>query len=981
VSAPNFYRRRCRRCRKQGRLLLAQVFGPFGQQRAPFTLCRCDAASQVPTEWKSVTPCHALMELVRRIGPESPVRLEGVSEAMSKPETLIAEWGDLTKERLVSSSSAQRESAGAAADQATERTTGNTGGNQTGSNRGLVFDAASQYVQRGYPVVLLHGVQGAVCTCPRRSRCKSPGKHPVSLRWAQHAIRRVEELAAQWDARNGRPTNIGILLDDASRLLLLDVDVKNGKQGRETLAEWSRTLGVNLSRYLVQVTPNGGEHCLFRVPNGFDPQSLPNRNEVGPGIDVFHVGKQFVVSPSTTASGEYYYFLGEACVLPPIDEVPEAPGALLTYLQTFDRPDARAHGPVDDLKSLEAPSIETLREAVAHIPNDETVPREHYIWMASHIKAAGGADHEAEAREIFLEWAGRHPSADREEDERVWDTLPWSQVRGGWPELWPVAAKYGYDASKQAHHASNEPAAVRVYRAVLANPDIHVFHGARDRRPYIRIRHRGHWQTHSLESSSGIDLLRYVMSRGSSPPSPQTFTQAVDHLRSYARFEAERRDVFLRVARVGSTVYVDLGDDTFRAVEVTASGWRVIADPAVLFVRRPGMRALPEPVDGGSLDDFNTFFLTGSEDDLRLQVTFLVDTFLAPEGAARPMLVFGGPPGSAKTTMTRFSKELTDPQVGGVFSLPESPRDLVIAAQSNHVVALDNASTISNQMSDALSRLTAGGGLRTRKLYTDEDETIFDELRHVIVNSVGDVAKQNDLRDRALFVFTRRLKDRRSDDELERSFHAAAPKLLGFLLDAVAMALANEGAVQVPASELPRMAGFATRGAACAPALGWSPAQFLSAYRANIDCAAADYLDNDLVAHAIISVSWQGVRAWYKARLAERGLSESKIAGVVAPERWTEGVVWRGSAADLLAYLEERLDASVTRKKGWPGDVRYFGRRLNEAAGPLRAAGWAVEPDRKPQERTIIITRIGGWSSKPPDLDDATGSVLGLSFC
>ena len=47
---------------------------------------------------------------------------------------------------------------------------------------------------------------------------------------------------------------------------------------------------------------------------------------------------------------------------------------------------------------------------------------------------------------------------------------------------------------------------------------------------------------------------------------------------------------------------------TWRAVEIDAAGWRVINNPPVRFRRTAGMKALPAPVPGGSLEgDFRPF--------------------------------------------------------------------------------------------------------------------------------------------------------------------------------------------------------------------------------------------------------------------------------------------------------------------------------------------------------------------------------------
>jgi hypothetical protein len=857
-------------------------------------------------------------------------------------------------------------------------------------------EAALQYVDHEFDVVLLHGVEGSACTCPRGAQCRSPGKHPLDKNWLNRAVRTREELRTRWTTRDGKPTNLGILLTTGSRLLLIDVDVKDGKKGPASLAEWERVLGIDFSNYLTQLTPSGGRHYLFRVPEGIDVETLPNRSAVAPGIDVFRDGRQFVVAPSAVAGGHRYRGPDGQIpvVLPPINEIPVAAPALLEHLQSLGGNPANGRGSVKDLESLRAPSVDHVRRAVSSIPNNENVDRNQYIWMAHRIFAACGPGNQGEAREIFLEWAGQYPGANADEDARVFDTLDWTNVRGGWDELWPLAAQHGYDAStellRQAQemfvaepdgHRGQQGAAgprlrgqqpskgARLLNEILGHPDIEVFHSCRGKRPYVRVRHRGRWQTHSLNSTLGAGLLRHVMSKGGTYPSTHAFTEALQGLRSYARFESAAREVYLRVARLGATVYVDLGDDTFRAIEITPDGWSIVDDPPVYFVRNEGMLPLPGPIRGGWLADFAPFFPT-SLDELRLLVSFMMDTFAAPERSARPILVIDGPPGSAKTTMTRFAKDLTDPQVGGLAAPPQNERDLVISARSSHVVALDNASTIPLWLSDALSRLSAGGGLRTRRLYTDEEETIFDERRPVILNSVGDIAKQNDLRDRALFITATRLSSRRPDEELQADFHAAKGRLFGVLLDAVVSVLKTEGSVTVPSSDLPRMAGFATRGAAAAEVFGWSPTAFLEAYRANIEQAAMVYLDTEVVARTLLSQSWRGARNWRVRRLRERGTSDRMIAQAIAD--WGTDVVWKGSSSDLLAYLEEQVGAEVTRKPGWPREVRRFGRELRMAAGSMRLAGWELEFSRSGSERIVIIRRTGGWDDDPPDLDAET---------
>lgn len=855
------------------------------------------------------------------------------------------------------------------------------------------YRAALEYLERGYQLVLVYGTEEGVCSCFKGQSCGHAGKHPIGRGWTGKPIRSKSELATAWRDRGGRPTNIGSLLFDKLRLLLIDEDNKKGKKGSETIKEWESTLGFPLSPYQVQATPTNGKHYLFRVPAEYPMEALPN-DEVADGVDVFHTGRQFVLAPSSTPVGIYIPTSSEDPVsLPHLDRVPEAPRELLDHLAQMGggtRPERAPTSP-EELQALRAPSIQQLTEVVRWIPNGEEVKRSKYVWMAHAIKGAAGPEHVGDGCTLFLGWASGYPGADLKEDAATYDKIRWAKVSTGWPDLWRLAAKHGYDASDERlaeaqaqfdvepgpgppegpNRADGVPVSVALFRTILNHPDIRVFHARHGGRPFVQIKFRGVWQTHPLDGESGPRLLRHVLNSWDRPPSTNAFSEAVELLRGHARFEASAEDVYVRVAHLEDRVYIDLGDESYRVIQVTRDGWKVEDNPGIAFVRTGSTRPLPEPKGGGAPEDFGPFFPTESKSDLRLLLTFLVDTFLAPQRAARPLLIFEGPPGSAKSTMTAFAKELTDPEVGGLFAPSKSELDLVIAARSSHVVAFDNASVVPPTMSDALCRLTTGGALRTRKLYTDDGEVVFDELRHVILNSIGDVAGQNDLRSRCLFVSARSITHRRDDAEIWEEFEEVKPTLFGVLLGAVAAALAEGDQPTISDTEFPRMAGFAKRGAACSEALGWSAVEFLDAYRANIDQAAADYLEEDLVAAAILRETWIGARSWLETRFRGKGIGEAQLS--TWRRSWPEDAVWYGPASDLKAYLESKANFDLTKKQAWPRDNRWFGRKLNMADEPLRQAGWKLEEHRPGGARMKVIRRIRRWDRDPPDLDRKDG--------
>src|ERR1017187_10138958 len=69
---------------------------------------------------------------------------------------------------------------------------------------------------------------------------------------------------------------------------------------------------------------------------------------------------------------------------------------------------------------------------------------------------------------------------------------------------------------------------------------------------------------------------------------------------------------------------------------------------------------------------------------------------------------------------------------------PREERDLLIAANNSWIVAYDNLSGTSQWLSDALCRLSTGGGFSTRELHSDNEEILFEATRPVILNGIDD---------------------------------------------------------------------------------------------------------------------------------------------------------------------------------------------------------------------------------------------------
>jgi hypothetical protein len=223
--------------------------------------------------------------------------------------------------------------------------------------------------------------------------------------------------------------------------------------------------------------------------------------------------------------------------------------------------------------------------------------------------------------------------------------------------------------------------------------------------------------------------------------------------------------------------------------------------------------------------------LNTDDDTWPLIVSWLIAA-LHP-GIQYPILTLFAEQGTGKSTASRMIRNCVDPNESPLRSEPRNEQDLMIAAKNSWVLAFDNLSYVSPWMSDAMCRISTGGGFATRTLYENDEETIFNAKRPALITSIEDIATKSDMLDRAIIVRLTAIDEsrRRPESELLNEYELARPHILGALLDAVVCGLENYPHVKL--SKLPRMADFAKWVVACEPGLGWPVGRFLELYNAN----------------------------------------------------------------------------------------------------------------------------------------------------
>lgn len=433
-------------------------------------------------------------------------------------------------------------------------------------------------------------------------------------------------------------------------------------------------------------------------------------------------------------------------------------------------------------------------------------------------------------------------------------------------------------------------------------------------RLFVTIGVDGHDETHALNSRPVRSWLQRIYYKAIGRlPNRDVLGEVMEKLEAAARFEGPEHQVFVRIAAHDGCIYLDVGNPTWQAIEITFAGWHVINKPPVKFRRPRGLLPLPLPIAGGSVNELRPFLNVERDDDF----TLLIAALLGALRGRGPFPIVGliGEQGSAKSTATRVLGRLIDPNACELRGEPHDLRDLMIAANNGYLLRYDNVSHIPPWRSDALCRLLTGIAFTTRELYSDDQEVLINAQRPVILNSITDVLVRPDLLDRAILIRLPDLPDTRRRPEVDfwADFEQAQPRILGALLDAAVVALRDESSTQLKV--LPRMADFARWVVAAESALPWPAGDFLRAYSANRRGAVVAMLDDDPVADA--------------------------VRALVTPSAWL------GTAAELLAALQRAGAVRLTDPRQATGALRRLAPALRQAGVEVNFAAGTKHGGRK----------------------------------
>lgn len=488
---------------------------------------------------------------------------------------------------------------------------------------------------------------------------------------------------------------------------------------------------------------------------------------------------------------------------------------------------------------------------------------------------------------------------------------------------------------------------------------------------FIVVEQNGKRITHRIASDGFALWCRYLYLRHKDALlSLENVSQVVQSLRALCRIEGVEMPAFVRTASHGGKIYIDLCNSEFEAVEVDASGWRIVTDYPIFFRRPEGMQEIPKPAPGDNATvwkEFGDLLNVGDERNYALIVSWLCFALVPPtEDVDCPILSVHGQQGSAKTTLCRIVRQTVDPNDGYMVTYVREERDVVTAAENARVFCLDNQTVIPGWLNSLLASMVTGGPHRCRQLFHDDgSERFFKGQPALIINGIPPTIGELDLNDRALKLNLPSLEDNyRSKREVMEHWHGLRPVLFSAILDAMVVGLRNRDAASqwLKGKKLPRMTDYMIWSVACEGLFpGAAPGAFPSfsepfydVYWSNIAAAAEESLDDPLI-QAVLSFldkrkTYKGMAAPLFASLVEEAVSnliDWDAYNSLAQNEWNEQRRMKDDARKQLAA-----------NKGFPTHAKHCGLRLRQIAPILRRVGVVLRSKPTNKGTEWLIFRI-----------------------
>jgi len=424
--------------------------------------------------------------------------------------------------------------------------------------------------------------------------------------------------------------------------------------------------------------------------------------------------------------------------------------------------------------------------------------------------------------------------------------------------------------------------------------------------------------------------------------SKETIQTAINTLAGLALYDGKEVFLWNRAAQHNNKIYYEIADEEAHVIEIDEEGWRIVSNPPVLFRDEQHQKAQVMPEKGGDINELWKFITISSERDKKLFISALISYFI-PD-IDHPVTVLHGQHGSRKTSGSKYTKEFIDPSRASTQRLPKDENNLVLTLFHHWLPAFDNEGQIKAWQSDMLSRAVTGAGEQKRRLYTDEDEVIFDYKRCILINGIIIPISRPDIMDRSILFKLDRRDDNKSEKKLALEFEQRKPFLLGTLFDLLSKTLKvrDEENIEIPGYI--RMFDFAEIGEACLQAMGDEPGAFLAHYMESKADDNYEVIESSLMGSVLLDLVKTD-------KYIDQ--NDSEISFFNSENKWS------GSPSKLLEIFNlKAAELKIDKRSAeWKGSPEGLSRQLTLLKTNFRAAGVEIEFGKSGKRYINILWR------------------------
>jgi hypothetical protein len=477
---------------------------------------------------------------------------------------------------------------------------------------------------------------------------------------------------------------------------------------------------------------------------------------------------------------------------------------------------------------------------------------------------------------------------------------------------------------------------------------------------YAQIQINDHQETIKIESKRFSRLLAklYYDSTGKVMPS-DAINNAVNILQAKAEFEGEKYPLSVRVAAYNNLkeideknafeIYYDLADSKRRCVKISNKKWEVVHSPPIpLFVKynqiEQGIPVSSYPSD--ILDKLIDLTNVKKARDRKLLKVYVITLFIPDIPHA--ILLLHGDKGAAKSTLEKLIKLLVDPTKPILLTIPKDRTEFIQQAYHNHVIYYDNLKYIPNWFSDEVCKIVTGVGSTKRKLYSDDEDIVYELKRCLGVNGINISLTEPDALDRSILIELERIDDGNLEEkEIINKLLEIRPQILGCIFDVIVRAMQIKSSLTI--RKLPRMADFALWGEAIARAMNYKENEFLSLYKQNIGQQNIEAIEFNSLATAIVRL----VESWDNKQEGEQIINEKQYD----PQ----------TLLDKLNLVAAEYGIDTSNYHEWPKDIKWLSRRLKIIRSNL-LEGLGIDVIVK--RNTTVITTTTSNNNNTSEFED-----------